>query len=96
MNANTNRAAKLTTSPGKPNTGTWLPIDTAPKDVSRSHNDHLYGPRIVVYDPSHNQIVTVRWSQSSMDSKNANFVDDGGGVRYPSHWIRVPHPPAPR
>jgi hypothetical protein len=81
--------------PTNPKVGKWQPIATAPKDVNRGSGPHRYGKRIVVYEPKFGRIVSVRWWETSVADGGSGFVDDGGNMVVPSHWIVLPKPPEP-
>jgi hypothetical protein len=78
-----------------PKVGKWQPIATAPKDVPRGSNPHRYGRSIVVYEPLCGRIVSVRWWETDVADGGSGFVDDGGNMVLPSHWIDLPKPPEP-
>ena len=68
----------------------WQPIETVPKEIKREDGNHKHGQRILAKD-CYGNIVIVHWWW--YDEEDNNWLDDGGNVFIPTHWMPLPKPP---
>lgn len=70
----------------------WMPIETAPKRLSKSVGANNYGPRIIGYSKGR-EPYACRWWWRDGEEHISNFILDGGMVAYPQFWQPLPAPP---
>lgn len=67
----------------------WQSIETAPKDVVYKEGNHSYGEKILVATRA--EVLRARWWFHA--DGYSNFIQDGGGACFPSHWMELPQLP---
>lgn len=70
--------------------GGWLPIESAPKEITATRGNSKYGKHILLSDGR--EVIRGRWWET-VEGEAMNFISDVGGKFHATHWMPLPAPP---